>query len=98
MTADLVEYVHTDTCPNRYEHTAQECVLGRSLLGPAFAQAVDHLKVAPRDAAGARGILHDGACLSGCQGEGRADHARRTQARTVAAMRRWLAKPVQTNG
>lgn len=87
----VVEYVHTATCPTRYEHTAQECVLGRSLLRPAFAAALDHLRAAPRDAAGARGILHDAACMSGCRGEHRADHARRTQTKTVAAMRKWLA-------
>lgn len=51
--------------------------------------AVELLERSPRDAAGARGLLHDAVCASGCTGARRAEHAR-TQTVAVRALRRAL--------
>lgn len=51
--------------------------------------AVEHLQAKPRDASGARRIIHDHLCLgSYCTGAEADDHARRTLSDVVAALRK----------
>ena len=60
-----------------------------------FQAAEAHLQARPRDAAGARLILHDGVCTSGCIGKQRETHAR-TQTLPVRVLRKVLAEAVET--
>lgn len=71
-------------CPNR-----QRCSQRWASFVPAapLYDAAAHLADHPRDAAGARLILHDAMCMSGCTGDGRVGHAKR-QTTTVAALRK----------
>lgn len=88
MTA--AEAIHTATCDPKGLHEWKHCIAGRSLVNMATIEAIRHLRQFPRDAAKARLILHDYCCMSGCTGDGAADHAKR-QSKTVAALRKHLA-------
>jgi hypothetical protein len=82
------EFIHATTCPEPYRSTGTSCSAcpsGRGLL-----DAIRVLDRAPRDAMAARIALHDVVCFSGCAPPD--DHARRTQSRTVAALRKFLAQ------
>lgn len=89
-TRTAIEAIHPTICPSRVVHDWKECLTGRSLYNGATIDAIRHLKAAPRDAAGARLILHDEACMSGCTGASAAEHAKH-QAKTVTALRKYLA-------
>lgn len=89
-TRNVIAAIHPAVCPSRREHDWKECITGRALYTPATVEAIRHLKQNPRDAATARLILHDQACMSGCTGESAVEHAQR-QAKTVAALRKQLA-------
>lgn len=81
-------YIHQQICPEPYRSTGESCSAcptGRGLL-----DAIRVLNVRPRDARAARVALHDVVCMSGCSPEN-TEHADKTQARTVAALRRFLA-------
>lgn len=93
-TRDLdsaLEAIHPTICPRPVTdaHSWQDCQSARRLYNGATLAAISHLRAHPRDAAAARLILHDYACMSGCQGVGAADHAKR-HAGTVAALRKYL--------
>ena len=90
---DCAEYVHEMTCPNQREHGRVGCPA--SMRPTAIRAALVVLDEHPRDAAGARGVLHDLACYSGCTGASRDDHAKRTLSQTVAAIRKWRALEVR---
>ena len=81
------EFVHNATCSTKHDFKA--CINGRALASMSMVHALRHLAESPRDAAGARKIFHDAACVSGCGPE--SDHAKRTQSDTVAALRKWIA-------
>ena len=84
---DARESVHARLCGSVPVHSSAEC---RTV--PPFeplAATLEHLDERPRDARGARWILHDAACASGCQRD--SDHADRTQAAEVAAIRKFRA-------
>lgn len=80
------EFVHDATCSTKHDFNG--CVNGRPLASMSMVRALRHLAEHPRDAAGARQIFHDAACMSGCGPE--SDHAKRTQSDTVAALRKWV--------
>lgn len=82
------EFVHNATCSTN--HGFKECINGRALASMSMVHALRHLAERPRDAAGARQIFHDAACMSGCGPD--SDHAQRTQSKTVAALRRYLVQ------
>lgn len=82
-------FIHDLTCPTRHPHQWDKCRMGRWLFAPALMEALEYLDRNPRDAAGARCILHDAVCMSGCCGDDREDHAKRTQSKTVAALRKF---------
>ena len=87
------EHIHAETCPaplDKDPHTASQCVLGVSPA--AIAAALDLLDARPRDAKGARVVLHDAVCASGCTGDAAQDHANRTQSDTAASLRRFRAQ------
>lgn len=82
-------YIHQHTCPEPYRSTGDSCSAcptGRGLL-----DAIRVLNARPRDARAARVALHDAVCASGCPPEN-TEHADKTQARKVAALRRFLAE------
>ena len=84
-------YVHDATCSNhRYEHSFAGCITTRMLASTAWVATIAHLQAHPRDAATARGLLHDAVCINGAECYDRAVHAQR-QARHVAALRKFLA-------
>lgn len=87
---EAAEAVHNATCTGK--HDWKHCINGRSLASYTTIDAIRHLRANPRDAAGARAIFHDACCMSGgaqCTPPG--DHAKRTQSKTVAALRKFLA-------
>ena len=84
-----IQYMHR-TCPVPKENAP--CAACPGGLGVLY--ALRHLDEHPRDAAGARRLLHDRVCVSGC-GPG-SDHAKRTQSRPVAALRRFRAQEAAT--
>jgi hypothetical protein len=91
--ADLrnaVEAIHPTVCEARHPHNWNECRTSAWLINGATIDAITHLRTKPRDAAGARLILHDAICMSGCVGDSAAEHAKR-QAKPVAALRKYLA-------
>lgn len=82
--------VHAAICPSRAEHAWQGCHTSHNLFGWAMHETIEHLDQNPRDAKGARVILHNSVCMSGCEGKQAEDHAR-TQTKAVAALRKHLA-------
>jgi hypothetical protein len=85
-------FVHALTCPAPgKDHDWRQCLAGRWLVNWSTLYALEHLDAHPRDAAGARLILHDAVCMSGCAGAGRVEHSRR-HAATVAALRKFRAQ------
>jgi hypothetical protein len=82
--------VHDATCPTRAPHAWNACHTSHNLFGWSMHKAIEHLDANPRDAKGARVILHDAVCMSGCTGASAENHAR-TQTKTVAALRKHLA-------
>lgn len=81
------EFVHAASCPQRPRRQAP-CPACPRPLGVLRALAV--LDERPRDAKAARRALHDAVCMSGCGPD--SDHADRTQARPVAALRKFRAQ------
>lgn len=83
----LLRYVHADACP-RTPPDVERCVACPNSVSAYH--ALVWLDEHPRDAAGARLILHRWTCTSYSDGvcSDPADHARRF-ARTVAAIRRF---------
>ncbi len=77
-------FVHKKCCPSG-DHLSGPCRACPSGVGTLL--ALRHLDQHPRDAKGARRALHDVVCMSGCGPD--SDHADRTQAKTVAALRRF---------
>lgn len=82
-------HVHANVCTTlapylKHQDTCVVCPTPRGLLN-----AIHVLDQSPRDARGARRALHDVVCMSSCGPE--SDHADRTQAKTVAALRKWHA-------
>lgn len=82
--------VHDAICPSRSEHDWRGCHTSHNLFGWAMHETIEHLDANPRDAKGARVILHNSVCMSGCTGKSAEDHAR-TQAKAVTALRKHLA-------
>lgn len=83
-------HIHRETCP--LPRIGAPCPTCPTLSGLYAATVL--LAERPRDARGARRALHDVVCMSGCGPD--SDHADRTQARPVAALRKFLAaNPVQ---
>lgn len=78
------EHVHAATCPQRFQHELP-CPAAPTATGVLLALRI--LDERPRDAKGARRALHDVVCQSECGPE--SDHADRTQARTVVALRKY---------
>lgn len=89
-TREVIAAIHPAICVARHDHDWKECMTGRALYNVATIEAIRHLKANPRDAAQARLILHDHACMSGCTGDSATEHAQR-QSKTVAALRKYLA-------
>lgn len=89
-TRNTIAAIHTTICPRNDTHDWKECQTARWLYNGHTIDAIAHLKAAPRDAAGARLILHDAVCASGCTGASATEHAKR-QTKTVAALRKYLA-------
>lgn len=78
-------YVHEHVCRrlgSASEYPCQACPTGMGLV-----EALRVLDRSPNDARGARRALHDVVCMSGCGPE--SDHADRTQAGVVAALRKF---------
>lgn len=75
-------FVHTQTCPDA--HLSESCLACPTVSGVAM--ALFWLEDRPRDAQGARVLLHDVVCVTGCSS---GDHARRTQSKPVAAIRKF---------
>lgn len=77
-------FAHKASCPDP-AHT-DSCLACPSVSSVAL--ALFWLDEHPRDAQGARVLMHDCVCTSRCED---GDHARRTQAKHVAAIRRFRA-------
>ena len=77
-------YVHAHACPPTSAPSCRACPTATGLL-----LALRVLDDRPRDARGARRALHDVVCMSSCGPE--SDHADRTQARVVVALRKFHA-------
>lgn len=77
-------YIHAEACPVP-AHPCP-CMTCPDPVGLLYAIRV--LRARPRDARAARRALHDVVCMSGCGPE--SGHADRTQAKPVAALRRYL--------
>lgn len=88
-------FVHRSVCPppgRDHDGSCAACPTGTGTL-----KALRHLDAHPRDARGARRMLHDVVCMSYCPPED-SDHADRTQAPTAAALRKFRAQEsVQVN-
>lgn len=80
-------HVHAETCYRGLLDPpgCRMCPTGRGLV-----DALRVLDANPRDARGARRALHDVVCMSSCPPED-SEHADRTQAKTVASLRRFHA-------
>ena len=87
-----VEFVHDLNCSRTWEHDFKMCGSSRFLANRATLVALETLDVRPRDAKTVRLVLHAGACRSGCTGAEAEDHARRTQSKTAAALRKFHAQ------
>ena len=78
-------YIHTNVCPD----------VARAIpcpTCPSWFELVDGLAAVNREPGSAKAVrlaLHDWACLSGCRGDDRDDHARRTQTKRAAALRKF---------
>lgn len=86
--------IHAATCPVRVHDEPRSCPGWRQYVGWSTLKAMDHLTENPRDAAGARAIFHDAVCYGGAECAPVGDHAKRTQSKTVAALRKHLASTV----
>lgn len=82
--------IHEATCVIRVHDEPRQCNEWKRLVGWTTLRALDHLIEHPRDAAGARGIFHDAVCYGGAECTPIGDHAKRTQSKTVAALRKHL--------
>jgi hypothetical protein len=82
--------VHDAICPTRAPHAWNACHTSHNLFGLAMHQTIEHLDANPRDAKGARVILHNSVCMSGCEGDSAHEHAK-TQTKAVVALRKHLA-------
>lgn len=82
--------VHAATCHRGAHEDSRKCRQWSFLVNWATLDAIDHLTANPRDAAGARAILHDAVCYGGAQCTPIGDHAKRTQSKTVAALRKYV--------
>lgn len=80
-------YVHANVCPPPNNRHTDQCMACPTWSGTLLALRL--LDQRPRDAKGARRALHDVVCRSGCGPDD--DHADKTQARTVAALRKFRA-------
>jgi hypothetical protein len=87
---NAVEAIHPIVCEARHQHNWNECRTSGWLMNAATIDAITHLRNTPRDAAGARIILHNAVCMSGCVGESATEHAKR-QTKPVTALRKYLA-------
>lgn len=85
--------VHARNCHRGHLDPAP-CVMCPTLSG--LHAAMEILAERPRDARAARRALHDVVCMSSCPADD-FDHSNRTQSRVVAALRKYLAKPVRPN-
>lgn len=88
----------TATRPHPQEETPVTTV---TAPGPTVAVPLSRVRDAldqlPRNAMGARVVLHDAACSSGCVGAAVQDHADRTQSKDAAALRRFRAQGALTS-
>ncbi len=82
--------VHAATCHRGAHEESRQCRAWKFLVGWPMLEALDHLTAHPKDAAGARAIFHDAACYGGADCTPPGDHAKRTQSKTVAALRKYL--------
>lgn len=87
--------VHDMVCPKRSAHEAAGCVTTSNFAHAGIVIALEHLDANPRDVAEVRGIFHDRACMSGCSGRARDDHAWRTQAKVATSLRKYHATEAQ---
>lgn len=86
--------VHAATCHRGAHEESRQCGTWKFLVGWPILAAMDHLIENPRDAAGARAIFHDAACYGGAECTPVGDHAKRTQSKTVAALRKHVTATV----
>lgn len=92
FAAAVIREVHDRQCGQRGEEHTAWCQ-GRWVRHTrGWDAAVRHLQARPRDAHGARRLLHDRMCISGADCGDADGHARRTQATSVAALRAVLAR------
>jgi hypothetical protein len=82
--------VHAATCHRGAHEDSRKCRSWKYLVNWATLEAMDHLIAHPKDAAGARGIFHDAVCYGGAECTPVGDHAKRTQSKTVAALRKYV--------
>lgn len=81
-------FAHRASCPTG--HLDERCVACPTNAGTLL--ALRHLDEHPRDAKGARLLLHDAVCTSCLPGGDGREHADRTQARAAAALRKFRAQ------
>jgi hypothetical protein len=90
FTQAVLREVHDRHCHDRRAEHVEWCAPRWVRHQGGWADAVRHLQAHPRDARGARRIMHDRTCSSGAECDTADDHAR-TQTKNVAALRKVLA-------
>jgi hypothetical protein len=90
--------IHDATCVIRVHDGPRQCNEWKRLVGWTTLAALDHLIEDPRDAAGARSIFHDAVCYGGAECTPIGDHAKRTQSKPVAALRKHVAALTASQG
>jgi hypothetical protein len=82
------DYIHKAICPEPRRTRDTSCPACPS--GKGLVDAIRVLTERPRDVRAARVALHDAVCMSGCSPDD-TEHADKTQSRTAASLRKFLA-------